>query len=137
MSSTKKNSTSKILVGKCCWNKCLKYYEEEEPGNAKHGKRLYKPVGDTGYQYSFRTLTDVPDTLEIHLEHHGINHQPYQDSDRDGYIGILPFTQCLRYSGDPLTDGNTGNYAKRNPYCKVSLKKSYPFVFLTPFKFFL
>ena len=36
-----------------------------------------------------KKMVSVLDALKVHLQHHGVDHQPDQNCDRDGYIGIF------------------------------------------------
>jgi hypothetical protein len=107
---TQQHRTGKVLVGQISGDERLEQHEKEEPGDAKHGKRLDQPVGHPGDQDAFRLAAHIFHAVEIYLQHHGEDHQPDQDGYRDGYIGILELMQCGRHGWDI----ETYQYARHN-----------------------
>jgi hypothetical protein len=67
----------------------LEDYFEEEPGEGVHRERLYQPVHDERDDESLGLLARVLDAGEIHLEHHGIDHEPDEYRYGNGDLRIL------------------------------------------------
>ena len=125
-SSTQKYSTRQILSRQVPWKYRSVDHIEEEYSDTVHREGFDQPVGDPGDHKPSRILPDFPDTVEIDLKHHGIDHQPNEDRYRNRDVGIFELGKKVGNHRKKYADQHTDTHAQQDPKCQVSLKKPYP-----------
>ncbi len=128
--STQQDGPGQVAFRQVSRDQGFEHHIEEKPRDAKHGEGLDEPVGHPGHVQSLGVLPDIPDALEVHLEHHGVDHQPDQDGDGDGHIGILKSPQEGRNARQVLPDQHTRGHAQQHPQGQVFFKEANAALFL-------
>ena len=100
--------------------------------SSKHRERLDCPVDDECDHQSLGIPADAHDAAEVDLEHHGIDHEPDEDSHRDRDVVDVHTTQSSNDAREQPTEKDPTDHAQRHPQTQVLLEDaqtSLPFHF--------
>jgi hypothetical protein len=90
-------------------------------------KKLLAPISAPGAATPRRLPSHVADGGEIHLHHHGRDHEP--DQDRNGRVDLAALAEFQAakgadQGGHELPEGNPRHHRSRHPQGQVSLEKT-------------
>lgn len=103
---------------------------EEEPGQERHTERLDQPVHHQCDQEPLGSSGNPTDGREVHLQHHGIDHQPEENADGDIDLGTFTEFELAQQRGEAggqFAQGDSHDHAKADPDREVAFKKGEPF----------
>lgn len=118
------DGSGQILGGQISGNEGLENMVKEKGRQDVHGEGFDQPVCDPGDEQSLGMAPHFPDTLEIHLHHHGINHDPDQDGNGDGDPVDLEPVQEPGHSRQEMAHQYTGHHTEKHPQRKISLERA-------------
>ncbi len=99
-------------------------YLDEEPCKPEHGERFDHPIDYESNDQPLGMTSGPLDASEVYLNHHGVDHEPDQDRDRYGNVGILPSAQSLGKPGQLKAYEHSKHYASCDPHSQVPLKET-------------
>lgn len=110
--------TGEIFRGEVGRDKRFEHREEEQAGDAVHGKRLHDPCDEQ----SLGVSAHIFNAAEIHLHHHGIDHHPDEDCHGNGHSCVLKPIQECRDLRQKFTDADTNHHAENHPHGQILLE---------------
>lgn len=88
-SDTKENHSGDVLFGVFRRDETGEDMVEKEHTEGRHTERLDQPVDDQGYTEPLRLLGYVFERAEIHVHHHGVDHDPDEDRHHQIHTGVF------------------------------------------------
>src|ERR1035441_9402969 len=115
-----------VLIGFGAGDEVREDQPEEEPGEQSHGEWFDHPIHEERDEQSGGLAAHVADGAEIHLHHHGSDHQP--DEDGDGQVDLsaaceLQAAQALDGGGQRLAKHYADGHAKAHPEGQIAFEK--------------
>lgn len=103
-----------------------KHVLHEKPGQQRHAEGLDQPVDKQGHHQSPGPSRDPRQGAEIHLQHHGVNHQPEKNPDGHVHLGSPAEFKVTEGAGEPgphSAERHTRHHAEQDPDGEVTLEK--------------
>ena len=92
-----------------------------------HGEGFDEPVCHPGHQKTLPVSSGLFDTLEIHLNHHGVNHDPDEHRNGKGNAVYLKAPQETGQGGKEMAQGHAQRHAQQHPQGEIALEKAHIF----------
>ena len=99
---------------------------DEKPTKSRHAEGLHDPIHKERDEQSSWLSENASDPTEVDLQHHGINHEPNENGDRDVHMGIraeFPSPDAVRQIRVKATQSKADGHAGKYPNSQVAFKE--------------